>query len=72
MTTTLTCEHCESEIDVAMDPRCVVYDPSGATHVSCKGCREGTYLKWAEMMSDAHANCGDLNEPFRIKRGWQA
>jgi hypothetical protein len=37
---TLTCDHCDSEIDVEKDPRCVVYDPSGATDVICEACRE--------------------------------
>ena len=36
----ITCEHCESEIDVEKDPRCVVYRPSGATDVMCEACRK--------------------------------
>jgi hypothetical protein len=61
---TLTCDYCESEIDVAKDPRCVVYSPSsGATAVICAECQERSF---------AQAGCGDLNEPFRIKRRWQA
>jgi hypothetical protein len=59
-TPTLTCEHCESEIDVFMDPHCVVYDPSGATGVICADCR----AKIAE-----HER---LREAYRIKRGWRA
>jgi hypothetical protein len=74
----LTCEHCESEIDPAKDPRCVVYDPSGATDVICEVCRERLWGRWAaeqfEIMKGTSlrqaAGCGDLNEPFRIKRGW--
>jgi hypothetical protein len=54
----ITCEHCDSEIDVAQDPRCVVYDPSGATDVMCKKCKE---LMWEQMC-----------EAYRIKRGWRA
>lgn len=57
--TTLTCDTCESEIDVAKDPRCVVYDPSGSTDVICESCRDLISQRW----------------PFavhRIKRGWRA
>jgi hypothetical protein len=43
---TLTCEHCESEIDVAKDPRCVVYDPSGGTDVKCAECRKREWERW--------------------------
>ena len=46
MTPTLTCEHCDSEIDVALDPKCVVYDPSGATDVICAECRKRSYDRW--------------------------
>ena len=60
--TTLTCEHCESEIDVAKDPKCVVYDPSGATDVICEGCR--AYAWEATMLG--------LQHDYRIKRGWRA
>jgi hypothetical protein len=79
---TLTCEHCESEIDVALDPRCVVYDPSGSTDVICEGCRER--LRRSVVLPDGPAGVGDLNLPkgdqrgcealreaFRIKRGWR-
>jgi hypothetical protein len=86
--TTLTCEHCESEIDVAKDPRCVVYDPSGATSVVCKACR-AELLSIAQrrpvMRQNTQAGVGDLNLPkatqrgyealreaYRIKRGWRA
>ena len=41
--TTLTCDHCDSEIDVAEDPKCLFYEPSGATQVMCVGCRERAY-----------------------------
>ena len=56
--TTLTCEHCKSEIDVANDPRCVVYDPSGHTDVICAECRELMH-QWAQ---------GDA---YGIKHGWR-
>ena len=46
-TPTLTCDTCESEIDVAKDPRCVVYDPSGATDVKCAECRERSFWSWS-------------------------
>ena len=59
--TTLTCDHCESEIDVAKDPKCVVYDPSGATDVSCAECRERIYYRGLESWSR-----------YQIKRGWRA
>jgi hypothetical protein len=42
----ITCDHCDSEIDVAKDPCCVVYDPSGATDVICEACREHAYDRW--------------------------
>jgi hypothetical protein len=45
-TPTLTCDHCESEIDFAKDPRCVVYDPSGATDVICDSCRQIAWEQW--------------------------
>ena len=73
--TTLTCEHCESEIDVAADPGCVVYDPSGATDVMCENCRERAYDRWQE---DAMAGDGppslveQQRQAYRIKRGWRA
>jgi hypothetical protein len=71
-TPTLTCDTCESEIDVAKDPRCVVYDPSGSTDVICEACREAceraANAEWGSFTSS------DL--PFgmqhRIKRGWRA
>jgi len=56
--TTITCDHCESEIDIATDKNCVVYDPSGITAVICKSCREGEFARWVEYS--------------RIKRGWRA
>ncbi len=59
-TPTLTCEHCESEIDIAKDPGCVIYDPSGATDVVCEKCKRRAYDRWLESYSS------------RIKRGWQA
>ena len=62
--TTLTCEHCESEIDIAKDPRCVVYDPSGATDVICEACRELAYQRYGI------GPC--MHEIYRIKRGWRA
>ena len=57
--TALTCEHCESEIDFAKDPRCVIYDPSGATDVMCEACRE-------------RAHNEKMLEAYPIKRGWRA
>ena len=77
---TLTCDTCDSEIDTAKDPRCVMYDPSGATdHVICEGCRRAAYDRW--VLRDGPAGVGDLNLPkadqrgceaYRIKRGWSA
>lgn len=64
MTSRITCEHCEAEIDVAKDPRCVVYDPSGSTDVICEACRERAYLDYCN-------DCID-HENYRIKRGWRA
>jgi hypothetical protein len=67
-TPTLTCDHCESEIDTALDPRCVVYDPSGSTDVICEGCRKAAFDRWQEsvMAGDRH----DQHEG--VKRGWRA
>ena len=59
--TTLTCDHCESEIDVAKDPRCVVYDPSGSTEVICEACRV--------LICERRKR---TSEAYRIKRGWRA
>jgi len=59
---TLTCEHCDSEIDVEKDPKCVSYDPSGATDVMCAECRARAY---DEQVSEHWA-------PNMIKRGWRA
>lgn len=68
--TAITCEHCESEIDVASDPRCVVYDPSGATDVICEICRE---LAQSLMAKEWPADLTqELREAYRIKRGWRA
>lgn len=36
-TPTLTCEHCDSEIDVAKDPRCI---QRGGMDVICAACRD--------------------------------
>jgi hypothetical protein len=70
-TPTLTCEHCESEIDVAKDPRAVVYDPSGATDIYCADCRERDFFRWLE---DLPVSMGEkLREAYMInKRGWRA
>jgi hypothetical protein len=69
--TTLTCDHCESEIDVEKDPKCVVYDPSGATDVICAECRERAWKQcivdggWADHPEYQRVRQG-------IKRGWRA
>jgi hypothetical protein len=76
----ITCQHCESDIDVAKDPRCVVYDPSGATDVICEGCRERAYDRWVLQAGVGDLNspkatqrvCEALREAYRIKRGWRA
>jgi hypothetical protein len=48
-TPTLTCDHCESEIDVAKDPHCVQYSPSsGCTEVICDYCRQIAWEQWNE------------------------
>ena len=59
--TTLTCDHCESEIDVEKDPKCVVYEPSGHTEVMCKICRGLIHDRWLVK-----------REAYNIKRGWRA
>jgi len=64
MTLTLTCEHCESEIDVAKDPGCVVYDPSGATDVKCESCRQREWESW-----QVSTLICDWPSITRIKRG---
>jgi hypothetical protein len=74
MTRILTCDTCESEIDIANDPRCVVYDPSGATDVMCEVCRERAYDRWQESLEageGAQRGCEALREAYRIKRGWR-
>jgi hypothetical protein len=43
--TTLTCDDCESEIDVAKDPRCLVVSVTGHTDVMCEACRERAWLE---------------------------
>ena len=43
ITPTLTCEHCESEIDVAKDPHCI---QNGGMDVICAACRQREYEKW--------------------------
>lgn len=77
---TLTCEHCESEIDVEADPRCI---QDGGMDVMCEGCRERAWR--SVVLPCGPAGGGDLNLPMtapepiaahreacRIKRGWQA
>jgi fermentation-respiration switch protein FrsA (DUF1100 family) len=74
-TPTLTCDTCESEIDVATDPRCVVYDPSGATDVICEACRERAWDRWQESTLAGEWPPSDLDrlrEAYRVKRGWRA
>jgi hypothetical protein len=61
--TLIACEHCSAEIDVAKDPRCVVYDPSGSTDVICEGCR---YRAWTTRQRVQIEQRDD-----RIKRGWR-
>jgi len=72
--TTLTCDHCESEIDVKKDPKCVVYDPSGATDVICESCRERAWERWQEdaMAGDGPPSLIEQRQAYRIKRGWRA
>ncbi len=67
---TLTCDHCDFEIDVNADPRCVVYDPSGATDVICEACRKFIFERWQE--SALGSDLAPSNAKIRIKRGWQA
>ena len=61
--TTLTCEHCESEIDVEKDPGCI---QDGGLDVMCESCRELAYQRWLmNVLWEQH-------ESHRIKRGWRA
>ena len=74
--TTLTCDHCEAEIDVALDPRCVVYDPSGATDVICEACRERAWRRWEESTlavkrDRPYGITERFREAYRIKREWR-
>ena len=70
--TTLTCDHCESEIDVEIDPKCAMYW-NGSTDVMCAECRERAYQKWQESrLEDWPVDTERLREAFRIKRGWRA
>jgi len=57
--TTLTCEHCESEIDVAKDPRCI---QQGGMDVMCERCRDLAYQNYGI------GPC--MHEIYRIERGW--
>ena len=68
---TLTCDHCESEIGVANDPRCVVYDPSGATDVICEACRKRAYRRKERSLENWTVSDTD-RLAYRIKRGWRA
>ena len=73
--TTLTCDHCESEIEVEKDPRCVVYDPSGATDVICEACRERAWDRWQESTlagEEPPSLIEQQREAYMIKRGWRA
>jgi hypothetical protein len=58
--TTVTCDHCDSEIDTAKDPNCVIYNPSGATDVYCAECRDAWLGRSIEQWDEL------------FKRGWQA
>jgi hypothetical protein len=62
--TLITCQHCDADIDVAKDPRCVVYDPSGSTDVICEGCREQQRARAVDWPPNLNAQL--------IKRGWRA
>jgi hypothetical protein len=69
---TLTCEHCEADIIVSDDPRCI---QQGGMDVICEACRECAYDRWQES---ALAGEGPPSvtarhrEAYRIKRGWSA
>lgn len=72
----ITCDHCDSEIDIAKDRRCVLWSYAGGrTEVMCESCRERAFDRWQE---DAMAGDGPSSlieqqrEAYRIKRGWQA
>lgn len=73
--TTLTCDHCDSEIDIATDKNCVVYDPSGITAVICENCRMCAWERWQDSITDGD-NVPSIVEQqrkaYRIKRGWRA
>jgi len=73
--TTITCDHCESEIDVEKDPRCVIYEPSGHTEVWCEACRERAYDRWNERIMAGEGGLSiteQQRQAHRIKRGWRA
>jgi len=63
--TTITCEHCESEIDIEQDPHCI---QDGGMDVMCAGCREQAWERWRQ---DTLKNWRQP-EAYRIKRGWRA
>ena len=54
---TLTCEHSDSEIDIAKDPKFVVYDPSGATDVMCESCRKCAWERWLASDQESWPPC---------------
>ena len=45
---TLTCEHCDSEIDVAKEPHCV---QRGGMGIICEACRQMAWERWNESMA---------------------
>jgi len=72
--TNITCDHCESEVDIANDKNCVIYDPSGITAVMCEACRERAYDRWQEglMAGDGPPSLIEQQrQAYRIKRGWR-
>lgn len=69
MTTTITCEHCERDIDVATDPHCV---QSMGQDVICEACRERAYDRWQESLMAGEGPVSLAEQQlaaWKIKRG---
>jgi len=48
--TTITCEHCDSEIDVAKDPKCI---QDGGLDVICADCRKRAHDIWLSKLAES-------------------
>jgi hypothetical protein len=65
--TTITCEHCDSEIDVAADPGCI---QDGGMDVICKDCRERAWDSWRQWSREGWSPglTERMREAYRAKQ----